>query len=166
MDRLAPLVFDELKRNARRLLRQERSSHTLQPTALVNEAFLNLIRADIDWQGRAHFFALSARMMRRVLINHAHASNAAKRGGDAVRVTLIDDLVPGRGPDAVLLDLERALAVLEAKDERKARLMEYQYFGGLTVRETAEVMGISESTVTRESRFARAWLKDQLSHAG
>ncbi len=160
LEQLTPLVYDELRGLARRLFARERASHTLQPTALVNEVFVNLVDAEVPWQDRAHFFALSARMMRRLLVNHANARRAAKRGGDAVRVTLDESVLSGGGADTEILDLDEGLTALQTLDKRKAELIELQYFAGLTFREMQEVTGLSSSTLDRELRFARAWLKD------
>ncbi len=163
LERLTPLVYDELRKLARHLFTRERNNHTLQPTALVHEVFANLIDADVPWQNRAHFFALSARMMRRILVNHANARKAAKRGGDAVKVTLDESLISGTDDDLEILELDEALTQLAALDKRKAELVELQYFAGLTFREMEEVTGLSSSTLDRELRFSRAWLKDKLS---
>ena len=160
---LTPMVYDELQRMAKRLFRAEKRSHTLQPTALVHEAFVKLVDAEVTWQDRAHFFSLAARMMRRLLVNHAHARNAAKRGGDAIKVTLDESSVSATDADADLLDLEEALQDLAALDARKAELIELQYFGGLSFREMEQVTGRSSSTLDRDLRLARAWLKDRLS---
>lgn len=159
---LTPMVYDELQRVAKRLFRSEKGSHTLQPTALVHEAFVKLVDVDVTWQDRAHFFSLAARMMRRLLVNHANARNAAKRGGEAIKVTLNEGAVSGSNADADLLDLEEALQQLAELDSRKAELIELQYFGGLSFREMEEVTGLSSSTLDRDLRMARAWLKDQL----
>ena len=161
-DALTPLIYDELHRRAQRLFRAENASHTLQPTALVNEAYAKLVAVDISWRDRAHFYALAARMMKRLLINHANARNAAKRGGDAVRVTLDESHEPSGDVDAVLLDLTDALDALEKIDPRKAELIELQYFAGLTLEEMEAVTGLSTATIGRDLRFARAWLKDQI----
>mgnify|MGYP005848425335 CR=1 FL=1 len=160
---LAPLIYDELHRIAKRLFRGERPDHTLQPTALVHEAFCRLIDAEVAWQDRAHFYALAARMMRRLLVNHAKERRAAKRGGDAVRVTLADADVPGAEVEVVVLDLDAALTRLAEIDPRKAEIVQLQYFGGLTFQELEEVTGLSSSTLDRELRFSRAWLQDRLS---
>jgi len=161
-DALTPLVYDELHRIAARIFRSEQSGHTLQPTALVHEAYVNLVGADVSWQDRAHFYSLAARMMRRLLVNHANARNAAKRGGGAIRITLHDEQLAAAGAEAELLDLDDALTRLAALDERKAELVQLQYFGGLSFQEMEEVTGLSSSTLDRDLRFARAWLKDQL----
>jgi RNA polymerase sigma factor (TIGR02999 family) len=160
---LAPLVYDELQRMAKRLFRSEKNSHTLQPTALVHEAYVKLIEVDVTWQDRAHFYSLAARLMRRLLVNHANARNAAKRGGDAIKVTLNESSVMADSVDADLLDLEEALQELTKLDQRKAELIELQYFGGLSFKEMEEVTGLSSSTLDRDLRMARAWLKDKLS---
>ncbi|MEL6414916.1 MAG: ECF-type sigma factor, partial [Pseudomonadota bacterium] len=162
-DRIAPIVSYELLAISRRLLRSERASHTLKPTALVNEAFERLMKVDVDWQDRAHFFALSARLMRRILINYAEQRAAAKRGGGQIMVTLSPDQEAIEDTDASLLDLNQAIEELAKYDERKAKLIEMQYFGGMAVAEMAKVLDTSQSTVTRDLRFARAWLKDYLS---
>jgi RNA polymerase sigma factor (TIGR02999 family) len=162
-DRLTPLIYEELRATARRLFRSEPDGHTLQPTALVHEAFARLVDVEITWADRAHFYALAARMMRRLLINQAQARRAAKRGGDAIRVTLIDDVAPASDVDADVLALSEALAKLEALDPPKAELIEMRYFGGLSIRELEAVTGRSSSSLGRDLRFARAWLKQQLS---
>lgn len=164
LEALTPLVYDELHRIAQRLFAKENRGHTLQPTALVHEAFVKLVDAEVSWQDRAHFFALSGRMMRRLLVNHAHARRAGKRGGDAVRVTLVDSLASGEDTDARLLDLDEALENFARIDPRKAGLIELQYFAGLTFREMEQVTGLSSSTLDRDLRVARAWLKDYLSN--
>ena len=161
-DRLAPLIYDELRTVARRLFRSEPDGHTLQPTALVHEAFAKLIDVEITWMDRAHFYALAARMMRRLLINKAHARRAEKRGGDAIRVTFADEYAPAPGVDTDVLALSEALAKLEALDPPKAELIEMRYFGGLSIRELETVTGRSSSSLGRDLRFARAWLKQQL----
>jgi RNA polymerase sigma factor (TIGR02999 family) len=164
-DALAPLVYDHLHSLADRLFRGERAGHTLQPTALVHEAFMQLVGAEVDWRDRAHFYAITARMMRRLLVNHAIARRADKRGGDALRVTLDESsggTVEAQPEAAELLDLEAALSELAALDPRKVELVELQYFAGLTFEEMAEVTGLSTSTLDRDLRVARAWLKDRL----
>lgn len=158
---LTPLIYDELHRCAERLFRGERPGHTLQPTALVHEAYARLVHVDVSWRDRAHFYALAARMMKRLLINHANARLAAKRGGDAIHVTLNED--QAAAVDAPLIELTDALAELESTDARKAELVELKYFGGLTTEEIAAVTGLSVATIGRDLRFARAWLKDKLS---
>lgn len=159
---LTPLIYDELHKLARRLFISENAGHTLQPTALVHEAYVKLINVDVSWQDRAHFYSLAARMMRRLLVNHAKAKNAEKRGGGAVRVTLNESVTPAADADADLLQLDEALTALAELDPRKADLVQLQYFGGLSFREMEEVTGLSSSTLDRELRTARAWLKNYL----
>lgn len=162
LQQLTPLVFDQLKRLAERIFRGERPGHTLQPTALVNELFERLIGSGIDLHDRNHFFALSARMMRRVLVNHAEAKRAAKRGGDALRVTLQEDSLAD-GADAVdLIAIDEALTTLGKLDPRKSEMLELHYFAGLTYAELADVMQVSESTVHQDLRTAKAYLKSRL----
>lgn len=163
LEALTPLVYDQLKRLAAKAFRSESAGHTLQPTALVNEAFQQLVGADVDWQNRAHFFALSARLMRRILVNHANSKNAAKRGGDVVRVTFHD--ARGSTPDendADILALDSALEELAAFDARKAEILELHYFTGLTYAELSDVMQLAESTVHQDLRTAKAWLRQRL----
>ncbi|MEZ5558722.1 MAG: sigma-70 family RNA polymerase sigma factor [Pseudomonadales bacterium] len=162
LNELTPLVYDELHRLAVRLFQGERPDHTLQPTAVINEAFLRLADARVAWQDRAHFFALAARMMRRVLIDHANARNAQKRGGNEMLVTLSDDTPGGEFVDLGLLDLERALTELTELDARKAEVMEMRLFAGLSYEELSEVTGLSTSTLDREIRFSKAWLGARL----
>jgi len=162
LERLTPYVYDELRRIATALFNREPAGHTLQPTALVHEAFINLADANVTWEDRAHFFAMAARMMRRILLDHARARRAQKRGGGAPMVTF-NDSVPGTaGPDVALLDLDRVIEELAAQDPRKAELVELRQFGGLTLEEIGEVTGLSVSTVQRELRFAKAWLTRRL----
>ncbi len=163
LDQLTPLVYEELRRLARRLFASEKAGHTWQPTALVHEAFAKLVEADVSWESRAHFYALSARMMRRLLVNHARARNAGKRGGDAVRVTFVESSMTPAEEGTDLLALNEGLSRLAELDSRKAELVELQYFAGLTFQEMAAVTGLSSSTLDRELRFARAWLRDHLS---
>ncbi len=162
LDQLAGMVQVELRRLAQLYLRRESPGHTLQPTALVNEVFVRLIEWDgTDWQNRAHFFAVAAKMMRRVLVNEAVAHKRQKRGGSAVLVSLTE---AGGRPDrsAELAALDQALTSLEQFDSRKCQLVELRFFGGLTAEETAEVLGISLRTVHREWDLARAWLFREL----
>jgi RNA polymerase sigma factor (TIGR02999 family) len=161
-ERLTPLVYDELRRRARHYLRGERPHHTLRPTALVHEAYLRLIRLDqVEWQDRAHFFALAARQMRRILVDSARARQNRKRGGGAVRVTFTESLlVPRSSPDLIALD--EALDLLAGKDERKARVVELRFFGGLTNEEIGAALGISTDTVTRDWQMAKLWLRREL----
>jgi RNA polymerase sigma factor (TIGR02999 family) len=162
LERLMPLVYSELRRRARRYLLAERVNHTLQPTALVHEAFLRLVRVeDVDWQDRAHFFAVAAQNMRRILVDSARARRYQKRGGGAVNVTFDEALaVSGRSTDVLALD--DALDVLAQQDQRKARVVELRYFGGLTNEEIAAALGISTDTVTRDWQMAKLWLWREL----
>jgi len=162
LQRVTPMVYDELRRIAGNVFSRENSGHTLQPTALVHEAYTKLIDVETTWQNRAHFFALAARMMRRLLVNHANARHAAKRGGDALRVTLHEDVHAEKEVDQDVLSLDAALAELATFDDRKAKILEAHYFGGLTQPETAAVFNLSESTVRRELRVAKAWLRKKL----
>lgn len=163
---LLPRVYDELKRLARARFRGERPGHTLQPTALVHEAYLELARLDrIRWQNRAQFFALAARAMRHVLADHAVARRAAKRGGDRQPVPLAEVELAGETPSVDLFALRQALDRLEAIEPRQVRVLECRLFGGLSIDETAEALGISAATVSRDWTFARAWLAHQLGGA-
>lgn len=164
-DEMMPLVYDELRRQARRYLRRERANHTLQSTALVHEAYIRLVgQRDVTWQNRAHFFGIAAEMMRRILVNYALRSGRVKRGGEAVTIALDGGIqVADTSTDVNLLDLDEALCRLAEMDERQARLVELKYFGGLSIEETAEVLGISNATVKREWNVARAWLRAELS---
>jgi RNA polymerase sigma factor (TIGR02999 family) len=164
LERLIPIVHLELRRLARRQMRRERDGHTLQTTALVNEVYVRLVDLSrVRWQDRTHFFAMSSRLMRRVLVDHARSRRYLKRGGGTVRVTLNPELAlaTGRGTDLVALD--DALTELAKKDPRKSRVVELRFFGGLSVAETAETLGISEETVMRDWRMAKAWLHKELS---
>lgn len=162
LDQLAPIVEAELRRLARLYLSREGTGHTLQPTALVNEAYMRLIEWNsVEWKDRTHFFAVAAKMMRRILVNQAVARNRQKRGGDAVMVSMAAaGGVPERTTDLVALD--EALVELAKMDERKGRIVELRFFAGLTAEETAEVLGVSLRTVHREWDLARAWLFRQL----
>ena len=161
-ERLTPLVYDQLRRRARHYLRGERPNHTLRPTALVHEAYLRLVNLDqVDWQDRSHFFALAARQMRRILVDSARARRYQKRGGGAVSVTFDEALaVSRRDPD--LVALVDALELLAQQDERKVRVVELRFFGGLTNDEIAAALGISSDTVTRDWQMAKLWLRRAL----
>jgi len=162
LERLVPLVYSELHRLARGYMRGERAGHTLQTTALINEAFLRLIQwKDVSWQNRAHFFGVSARMMRRILVSIARAHRSGKRGKDVSLVTLDEAMIPG-GPGSDVIAVDEALQSLEALDARKARVVELRFFAGLTTEETAEVMKVSTRTVEREWSLAQAWLLHEL----
>ena len=159
LEKIGPLVYDELHRQAMRVFSRERSGHTLQPTALVNEVYLRLVnQRDATWQNRAQFFGIAAQMMRRILVSHARARQAAKRGGAEQRVTLTEDVAVVPQRDVNLLALDEALKKLEAIDLQKSRMVELRFFTGLSVTETAEVMGVSPRTVDRQWQTAKAWL--------
>lgn len=163
LDRLTPLVYDELQRQARRLFQRERPDHTLQPTALVHEVFLRLAGEErVSWQSRAHFFGAAARLMRRVLVDHARERGASKRGGALRRLELPGNLAGAADRTVDLLALDRALGRLAQLDRRQVTIVELRYFAGLTVDETAEVLGIGRATVVREWRSAKAWLAREL----
>jgi RNA polymerase sigma factor (TIGR02999 family) len=166
LERLLPLIYDELHAIARRHMQGERPDHTLQTTALIHEAYLRLCGADVTWEGRVHFLAVAAQTMRRVLVDHARARSRDKRGGGEAPVTLDDALAasPERPDD--LLALDEALTRLSALDERKARAVELHYFGGLTYDETAAALEVSAATVDRELRMAKAWLYRELGPEG
>jgi RNA polymerase sigma factor (TIGR02999 family) len=164
LEALMPLVHDELRRIARRCLYGEVANHSVQATELVNEAFLRLVDVQhVDWQNRTHFLAMSARLMRRVLVDLARSRGANKRGGGVVRVTLNDAAIGGVAPDADVIRLDDALQALAALDDRKSRVVELRFFGGLTVDETAVALDVSSKTVLRDWEFARAWLQRELS---
>ena len=163
LDALLPLVYAELRRLAAGYLRREKPGQTLQPTALVHEAYLRLMKDRPDrWQNRAHFCAIAAHSMRQILIERARARGAAKRGGARPRVTLDEALVAGNDRSIDLLELDEALERLAALDPEQARLVELRFFGGLTVEETAEAMNISPATVKRHWTVAKAWLSREL----
>ena len=163
LEQLLPLVEAELRRLARIYMARERRGHTLQTTALVNEAFMRLIDTkSLRWQDRAHFLGISARLMRRVLVDHARARGYQKRGGGAQRVTLTDALVVAPESSLHLIDLDRALEALEAVDPRKAKVVELRFFGGLSVEETANVLHVSTDTIKRDWRLAKLWLLREL----
>ena len=162
-DMLVPLVYRELRRRAGAYLRRERADHTLQPTALVHEVFIRLVGQDrVEWQGRAHFFGIAARMMRRILVDHARERQAGKRLGGVVRVELDDQVAAVAAPDVEVLSLDRALDDLAALDPRQARIVELRYFGGLSEQEVGAVLSLSRATITREWQSARAWLYRRL----
>jgi RNA polymerase sigma-70 factor (ECF subfamily) len=165
MSELLPIVYQELRRVAAGYLRRERPGQTLQATALVHEAYLRLLREQqVSWQNRAHFCAIAANSMRQILVERARARHAAKRGGDRQRITLDEAVAPAHADDAgVDIDaLDQALTRLAALDAQQARLVELRYFGGLTIEETAEVLGVSPATVKRSWVVAKAWLRKEL----
>jgi RNA polymerase sigma-70 factor, ECF subfamily len=166
LDQMLPVVYEELHRMAAHYLSREATGHTLQPTALVHEAYLRLVdQRRVDWRNRAQFLGLAASMMRRILVNHARDRAARKRGGNPERVSLSLVESPSGRPDVELIALEDALQRLTALDERKSRVVELKFFGGLTIDEIAEVLGVSAATVEREWAFARAWLYDAIEGA-
>lgn len=164
VNRILPHIYDELRRLAGGYLRRERSDHTLQPTALVHEAYMKLIdQKHVKWQNRAHFFGIAAQVMRRILMDHARMHTANKRGGHAEKLPLEEEiLIVSHDRSAELLALDEALETLAEMDEQKAKIVELRYFGGLSIEETAEVMGISVPTVNRHWRSAKAWLYSEL----
>jgi RNA polymerase sigma factor (TIGR02999 family) len=164
LEQLIPLVHDELRRLARRHMAHERVGHTLQATALVNEAYMRLIDVkQMKWQDRAHFFAMSSRLMRRILVDFARAKGYQKRGGGAHKVSLDEALVVSQEPGHDLVALDDALTALGAFDARKALVVEMRFFGGLSVQETAEALQVSVDTVMRDWKLAKAWLLRELS---
>ena len=164
LDQLAPIVQSELKRIARRYMARERKDHTLQPTALVNEAYIRLVDSQgLHWSDRAHFFALAAQMMRRILVNHAIARGAGKRGGGARQVSLDEGMAVSPGRDSELVDLDESLTALAGVDPRKAQVVELRFFGGLSVEETASVLKVSPQTVLRDWSLAKSWLARAMS---
>jgi RNA polymerase sigma factor (TIGR02999 family) len=164
LNRLIPLVYEELRTRAHRYMRQETPGHTLQTTALVNEVYLRLIDvSQVDWQDRAHFFAVTARMMRRILTDFARSRGSLKRGGEAVQVSFDEALALSPQMDIDLVALDEALTDLAALDERKSQVIELRFFGGRSLEETAEALEVSPKTVTRDFNFAKAWLHRRLS---
>lgn len=170
LEQLTPLVYEELRKRAGYLFSGESAGHTLQPTALVNELYGRLVDVEVDWQDRAHFYALCSRIMRHILVDHAKASRATKRGGNMLVVSLDETGIVENASEAQyrqtetedLISLDQALQQLATLDKRKADLLEMQVFGGLTFREMGAVTGLSESTLDRDLRFARAWLRSRL----
>lgn len=165
LDKLMPLVYGELRRLANNYLRRERANHTLQPTALVNEAYLKLVdQKNARWQNRAQFFGVAAQLMRRILVDHARLHQAQKRGGsDQQRLSLTNVDRASDKPDIDLLALHEALNELAEVDPQQSRIVELKFFGGLSIEETAEVLGIGHATVERDWKMARAWLRNKLS---
>lgn len=158
LDELMPMVYEELRRLARHYMRRERAGHTLQTTALVNEAYVRLVGYKMDWQSRAHFIAIAAQAMRRILVERARKHGSLKRGGDAQKVSLDDAATVSPQRVEEMLAVENALTSLEELDPRRGRIVELRFYGGLNVDETAQVLGISTPTVKREWRAAKAWL--------
>ena len=163
LEALTPLVYAELRRLAASYLRSEAPGHTLQPTALVHEAFLRMVgRTAPHCQNRSEFYGVAARLMRQILIDHARTRQAGKRGGHVVRLSLEEELIGSRGQDASLMALDEALNLLAVLDSRKSQVVELRFFGGLSVEETAEALKVSEVTVRRDWQFAKAWLLNEL----
>jgi RNA polymerase sigma factor (TIGR02999 family) len=162
-NRLMPIVYDELRRAARNYMRRERTDHSLQATALVNEVYLRLVDVTrVEWRDRAHFFAIAASMMRRILLDAARTRAAAKRGGGDLRITLDEELLAASNQAAELIAIDDALETLQKLDPRKAQMIELRFFGGLSIEETAEVLGISPQSVKRDWKLARAWLLQEI----
>ena len=160
---LMTLVYDDLRRLAAWQLQTERSEHTLQPTALVHEAFLKLAgQSPVEWQNKSHFFALAAQVMRHILVDHARTKQREKRGGGQISVSLDETLSLSHPSEPGLVELDEALNTLAAQDARKSRIVELRYFGGLSIEETADVLGISPTTVRREWTLAKAWLRREI----
>jgi len=166
LEQLIPVVYDELHRQAARYLRREHPGHTLQTTALIHEAYLRLIKQqNIEWQNRAHFYAIAARLMRQILVDHARRRQATKRGGSDIKVPLEEAIVLSSGRNVDLVALDEALTRLAAIDPQQSRIVELRYFSGLSVEETAEVLGVSSRTVKRDWNVAKAWLRQQISES-
>src|SRR5215510_5179086 len=162
LDKLTPLVYDELHRLAHRYLRGERPGHTLQTTALVNEAYVQLVGQDVEWENRAHFFAVSAQVMRHILVDYARQRSSSKRGGELQRVDLNSEAIVSRERALELIALDEALKALNELYPRRSQVVELRYFGGLNNAEAAAVMNVSAATIERDWRFARAWLYREL----
>ena len=163
LEQLIPVVYDELHRQAARYLRREHPGHILQTTALIHEAYLRLInQQNIEWQNRAHFYAIAARLMRQILVDHARRRQATKRGGSDIKVPLEEAMVISPGENVDLVALDEALTRLAAIDPQQSRIVELRYFSGLSVEETAEVLGVSSRTVNRDWNVAKAWLRQQI----
>jgi RNA polymerase sigma-70 factor, ECF subfamily len=160
LEQLIGTIYGEMRRMSAALMRREAAGHTLQPTALVNEAFIRLIQGDPRWVSRAHFFGAAARAMRRILVEHARAKSAQKRGGEAHRITFEDLSVASEDNQIDLLALDQALQALEKTDPRLARVVELRYFAGCSIEETAELLAVSVATVKRDWAYAKAWLYD------
>ena len=164
LDKLMPLVYDELRRLAHQHMRREKPGHTLQTSALVNEAYVRLVdQREIQWEGRAHFFGIAARLMRQILVDRARRRNFAKRGGGAIQVSLNEATTVAQEQSANVIALDDALKNLEKTDQRKSRIVELRFFSGMSVEVTAAVLKVSPGTVMREWTFARAWLRNEMS---
>ena len=164
LDKLMPLIYDELRRLAHRYMSRERAGHTMQTTALVNEAYVRLVnRQNVHWQDRAHFFAIAAELMRTILVDHARSHATAKRGGGARKFSLDEALVVSQERATEVVALDEALKALALIDPKQSRIVELRFFGGLTIEETAEVLALSTATIKREWNTAKAWLYHELS---
>ncbi|MCA1636312.1 MAG: sigma-70 family RNA polymerase sigma factor [Acidobacteria bacterium] len=162
-DELMPLVYDELRRLAHQYMRREKPGHTLQTSALVNEAYVRLVdQSKIQWESRTHFFGIAARLMRQILVDQARHRNFAKRGGGAIRVSLNEATNVAQEQSASVMALDDALNRLEKIDPRKSRIVELRFFGGMSIEETAEALKVSPGTVMRDWTFARAWLQKEM----
>ena len=163
VDLLLPVIYDELRKLAANYLRRERPDHTLQPTALVHEAYLRLVdQTRVNWQNRAHFFGIAAQIMRRLLVDHARRHNAEKRGQDFQKLSLDENIDRAVDRSAELIALDDALKALTVFDPQKARIVELRYFGGLSIEETADVLGVTATTIKRHWRFAKAFLHGEM----
>jgi RNA polymerase sigma-70 factor (ECF subfamily) len=164
LDKLVPVVYEELRRQAARYLKRERPGHTLQTTALIHEAYIRLIdQKNVHWQNRAHFYAISAKLMRRILVDHARSRQAAKRGGSDIKLPLEEAIIASEGREVDLVALDEALERLAAIDPQQSRVVELKFFSGMSVEETAEVLGVSTRTVKRDWNVAKAWLRREIS---
>jgi len=162
LDEVMPVVYDELRRLARSYMRRERPGHTLQTTVLVHEGYLRLLGLDANWANRSHFFGIAAKMMRRILLDHAKSHGRAKRGGGAVKVTLDEPAIYSKAPDMDLVAVDEALQRLEQVDQQRAQIVELRFFGGLSAEEISKVMNLSTATINRQWAGARAWLYHEL----
>ena len=166
LEQLMPLVYDELRRMARRYMRRQPSGHTFQTTELIHEAYLKIAgQEELNWRNRAHFFGVAAQAMRHILVDYARSKNSRKRGGLAEKITLADNLVAAENRSEEIVALDDALKQLAVLDERKSRVVEMKFFGGLNIEEIAEVLKLSPETVKRDWRFARTWLLRELANA-
>ena len=164
LDKLIPIVYEELRRQAARYLQRERPGHTLQTTALIHEAYLRLIdQKNVQWQNRAHFFGIAAQLMRRILVDHARSRQAAKRGGSDIKLPLEEAMIVAERREVNLVALDEALDRLAAIDPQQSRVVELRFFSGLSVEETAEVLGVSTRTIKRDWNVAKAWLWREIS---
>ena len=163
LDRLMPIIYEELRRQAHRYMQGQQKGHSLQTTDLINETYLRLLDCSkVSWKNRLHFFAVTARLMRRILVDHARSRNYQKRGGGLERISLDLNQIPAIRHDPDLVALDDALETLATEDDRKSRVVELRFFGGLSVEETAEVLGISDQTVMRDWRLAKVWLMREI----